>query len=64
MITCWWREKNIFLQPMRRGNSVFVIPVAALDTPLEVVADTVAMSKPHEIEYTITIKGDTLQALE
>ncbi len=46
------------------GNSVFVIPVAALDTPLEVIADTVAMSKPHEIEYTITIKGDTLQALE
>ena len=46
------------------GNSVFTIPAAALDTPLEVIADTVAMSKPHEIEYTITIKGDTLQALE
>lgn len=47
-----------------KGNSVFTIPAAALDTPLEVIADTVAMSKPHEIEYTITIKGDTLQALE
>ena len=46
------------------GNSVFTIPAAALDTPLEVIADTVAMSKPHEIEYTITINGDTLQALE
>lgn len=46
------------------GNSVFTIPAVALDTPLEVIADTVAMSKPHEIEYTITIKGDTLQALE
>lgn len=36
------------------GNSVFEIPVASLDSPLEVVADTTAMSEPHEIEYTLT----------
>jgi len=30
------------------------IPVSALDTPLAVTADTVAMSTPHEIEYTLT----------
>ena len=36
------------------GNSTFEIPVAALGTPLDVVADTVAMSTPHEIEYTLT----------
>ena len=36
------------------GNSTFEIPVAALGTPLSVTADTVAMSKPHEIEYTLT----------
>ena len=36
------------------GNSTFVIPVAALGAPLSVTADTVAMSTPHEIEYTLT----------
>ena len=35
------------------GNSVFEIPVASFDSPLEVVADTTAMSEPHEIEYTL-----------
>lgn len=35
------------------GNSVFEIPVSTLDSPLEVIADTTAMSEPHEIEYTI-----------
>lgn len=35
------------------GNSVFEIPVPTLDSPLEVTADTTAMSEPHEIEYTI-----------
>lgn len=36
------------------GNSTFEIPVKALNEPIEVIADTVAMSKPHEIEYEIT----------
>ena len=36
------------------GNSVFEIPVASLDSPLEVIADTTAMSEPHEIEYTLS----------
>ena len=35
------------------GNSVFEIPVSTLDSPLEVIADTTAMSEPHEIEYII-----------
>ena len=35
------------------GNSTFTIPVNSLDEPLAVIADTVAMSTPHEIEYTI-----------
>ncbi len=35
------------------GNSVFEIPVASFGSPLEVIADTTAMSEPHEIEYTI-----------
>ena len=43
-----------YLPTNTEGNSTFEIPVAALGTPLAVTADTVAMSKPHEIEYTLT----------
>ena len=43
-----------YLPTNTEGNSTFEIPVAALDTALSVTADTVAMSKPHEIEYTLT----------
>ena len=43
------------------GNSVFEIPVASLDTPLEVIADTTAMSEPHEIEYTLTFDSSTIK---
>ena len=34
-------------------GSTFEIPVSALDTPLAVIGDTIAMSTPHEIEYTL-----------
>ena len=44
------------------GHSVFTVPVASLGEPLPVVADTVAMSTPHEIEYTITFDAASLQA--
>ncbi len=44
------------------GHSVFAVPVASLEEPLPVVADTVAMSVPHEIEYTITFDPATLAA--
>ena len=44
------------------GHSVFTVPVASLGEPLPVVADTVAMSTPHEIEYTITFDPATLAA--
>lgn len=43
------------------GNSVFEIPVASLDTPLEIIADTTAMSEPHEIEYTLTFESATIK---
>lgn len=42
------------------SNSVFEIPVAAFDTPLTVIADTVAMSEPHEVEYTVTFDSASL----
>ena len=40
------------------GNSVFEIPVK-FDTPMQVIGDTVAMSKPHEVEYTLTFHSDS-----
>lgn len=36
------------------GNSVFEIPVESFGSPLEVIADTTAMSEPHEIEYILS----------
>ena len=35
-------------------NSVYTIPVTALDDKMEVIADTLAMGAPHEIDYTLT----------
>ncbi len=48
-----------YLPVNTEGNSVFEIPVSALDQELTVIGDTVAMSKPHEITYTITFHSDT-----
>lgn len=42
------------------GHSVFTVPVDSLDKPLSAVADTTAMSTPHEIEYTITFDTASL----
>lgn len=53
-----------FLTVNTEGNSVFEIPVAAFDEPVTVIGDTVAMSKPHEIEYTLTFHSDTIKALD
>jgi hypothetical protein len=46
------------------GNSVFEITVASFDTELDVIADTVAMSKPHEIEYTLAFDSSTIKTAE
>lgn len=46
------------------GNSVFEIPVSVLDKPVTVIGDTVAMSKPYEIEYTLTFHSDTMKEAE
>ena len=46
-----------YLPTNTEGNSTFEIPVSTLGTPLSVVADTVAMSTPHEIEYTLTFSA-------
>lgn len=53
-----------YLPVNTEGNSVFEVPVEALDAPLTMIGDTVAMSTPHEVEYTVTFHSDTLQSAE
>ncbi len=48
-----------YLPVNTQGDSVFEIPVLKFGEPIEVIGDTVAMSKPHEIEYTLTFHLDT-----
>ena len=38
------------------GNSVFEIPIPGYNEDFTVIADTVAMSKPHEVEYVLNFK--------
>ena len=44
------------------GNSTFEIPVDAFDYKMPVTADTVAMSTPHEIEYTLQFDSASIKA--
>ncbi len=50
-----------YLPTISDGHSMFAIPVETLDQPLEVTADTTAMSTPHEIAYTITFDTASLK---
>lgn len=42
-----------YLQTNTEGNSTFEIPVQGMDYKMPLVGDTVAMSEPHEIDYTL-----------
>lgn len=42
------------------SNSTFTIPVSALDTPISVEAETVAMSEAHVIAYKLTFASSSL----
>lgn len=44
------------------GKSTFEIPVASLDAPLPVQAETTAMAMPHLIDYTITFDASGAKA--
>ncbi|MGM9586536.1 MAG: hypothetical protein ACI3VA_03510, partial [Candidatus Limivicinus sp.] len=50
-----------YLPVNTEGNSTFEIPVAAFDFKLPVLADTTAMSTPHEIEYSLYFDSATIQ---
>lgn len=53
-----------FLPTNTEGNSTFEIPAAYFDRPIKVLADTTAMSEPHEIEYAITIDSSSIKPAE
>lgn len=46
------------------GNSTFEIPVKGFDWGMPVIADTIAMSEPHEISYTLVFDSSTLEKAE
>ena len=50
-----------YLPVNTEGNSQFEIPVKFFDLPMTVIADTTAMSEPHEIEYTLTFDSASIQ---
>ncbi len=45
------------------GNSVFQIPLRVFDTTWAVIADTTAMSEPHEIEYYLSFHSGQIEAV-
>ena len=50
-------EGEKYLNEAETGeNSTFTVTVSSLDTEIPVIGDTVAMSKPHEVEYTLCLK--------
>ncbi len=46
-------NKKKYLNENEGGNSTFTIPVSDVDKEITVIADTTAMSVPHEIEYKL-----------
>ena len=44
-------------------TSTFRIPVRFFDRPMAVIADTVAMSEPHEISYSLRFDSESIEAL-
>lgn len=46
------------------GNSCFLIDVSKLDTDIPIKAETLAMSQPHMIDYTLTFDSSTMKKAE
>ncbi len=46
------------------GHSVFEVPVSRFDKAFAVIADTVAMSEPHEIEYTLRFDSASISPVK
>lgn len=48
-----------YLPTNTEGNSVFEIPLTTIEGPVPVIADTTAMSEPHEISYNLYFTLET-----
>ncbi|MGI6220595.1 MAG: hypothetical protein ACOYIP_01785 [Coriobacteriales bacterium] len=48
-----------YLPVERDKKNYFELPIMVFDEPMDVIADTTAMSQPHEIAYQLTFKEDT-----
>ena len=68
-----WSSKNYdymkvngeqILPVPEQETSTFEIPVLCFDRPMAVVADTVAMSEPHEIAYTLLFDSESLESAD
>lgn len=46
------------------GKAVFTVEIPALDEELAIKAETVAMSAPHMIDYTLLVSGAEIRATE
>ena len=55
-------EGEKYLPVPNEDNAAFRIPVLYFDRPMPVIADTVAMSEPHEISYTLRFDSASLEA--
>lgn len=65
MLTIVWSSKYYdymivddvkYLNEVEDGtaNSTFTFPISSLEEKLEVIGDTIAMSEPHEINYSLS----------
>ena len=63
VVTIMWSSKNYdymivddvkYMNLTPGENSSFSFPIKELGKPMDVIGDSVAMSKPHEIEYKLT----------
>lgn len=52
--------EKYFNEAEEGADSVFYIPILAMDTEMPVIADTLAMGDPHEIHYTFTFFSESI----
>lgn len=50
-----------YLPVSMEENSIFEIPVTGFDYKMPISADTIAMSQPYEIEYTLYFDSETIR---
>lgn len=51
-----------YLPLYEEGYSTFEIPITVFNEPMEVIADTTAMSTPHEITYQLIFHGEGIMS--